>query len=271
MNKSDFLRKRSSIKYKEEENKMFNKKIVFIGDIHGRDGWIDIANDALRNFRHVVFLGDYVDSFHIRPVIIKQNLEAIIGFKIQNHDKVTLLLGNHDWAYIYDRTGISGFKWQVWQDYKKIFKDNIDLFDNAWGYTNPSTKKYTLATHAGLTYTYWNKYILPDLKNPESKLYKLTEGNGLEMEIHEILNFMNGSEIFWKVGNMRGGSGTPSPLWADYLELLDDPYPDINQVFGHTASGTTCLDQFGDYFLAKIDGYYNDKIKDTQHHLQINI
>ena len=99
MNKSRFLQQRGKIKY---QNMAFNKKILFIGDVHGRDGWIDIANEALRNFRHVVFLGDYVDSFHLRPVIIKHNLEAIIGFKIQNPDKVTLLLGNHDWAYIYD-------------------------------------------------------------------------------------------------------------------------------------------------------------------------
>lgn len=250
----------------------FNKKILFIGDVHGRDGWIDIANEALRNFRHVVFLGDYVDSFHLRPVLIKHNLEGIIGFKIQNPDKVTLLLGNHDWAYIYDHHGISGFNWQAWQDYKKIFRDNIDLFDVAWGYTNPKTQKYTLATHAGLTYKYWNQVVLPMIKDPENKLHNLMDGGDLQKyKIHDVLNFMKGDEKMWKVGEMRGGFGTPSPIWADYLELLDDPYPDINQVFGHTASGTVCVDQFGDYFIAKVDGYYNDKTSVTQLHLQLNI
>jgi len=268
MNKTDFLRKRTTIKYKEEKSKMFNKKIVFIGDVHGRDEWIEVANEAMLKFQHVIFLGDYVDSFDIRPVLIKQNLEAIIGFKIQNPDKVTLLLGNHDWAYIYDQTGISGFEWQVWQDYKKIFKDNIDLFDVAWGHTNPKTKKYTLATHAGLTYQYWCKVILPALKDPENKLHNLTLRGDLEKyKIHDILNFMKGDEKMWKVGAMRGGGGTPSPLWADYRELLDDPYPDINQVFGHTASGTVSVDQFGDYFIAKVDGWYNKKLA----HLQLNI
>lgn len=248
-----------------------NKKVTFIGDIHGRDGWIDIVNDALLHFNHVVFLGDYVDSFNIRPVLIKHNLEAIIGFKIQNPDNVTLLLGNHDWAYLYDHHRISGFQWQMWQEYKKIFRDNIDLFDVAWGYTNPRTKKYTLATHAGLTYKYWNQVVLPKLKNPEDKLYKLVEGNPENYQIHEILNFMKGGDDMWKVGSMRGGVGTPSPIWADYLELLDDPYPEMNQVFGHTARGRVSMDQFGDHFIAKVDGYYNEKTKDTQCHLQINI
>lgn len=245
-----------------------NKGIVFIGDVHGRDEWIEIANEALLKFKHIVFVGDYVDSFDKRPVEIKHNLEAIIGFKIQNMDNVTLLLGNHDWAYIFDHTGISGFNWQVWQDYKKLFKDNIDLFDVAWGYRNPNTQKYTLATHAGLTEKFWIKEVLPKIKDPEDKLHKLMDGGDIQkFEIHEILNFLRGDDILWKVGVMRGGSGTPGPLWADYMELLEDPYPEINQVFGHTASGLPCLDQFGDYFLAKVDGWYNKKLA----HMQLNI
>jgi len=237
------------------------KKFLFIGDIHGHNDWMEIANEALLKFQHVIFVGDYVDSFDIRPVVIKHNLEAIIGFKIQHPDNVTCLLGNHDWAYIYDETGISGFKWQIWQDYKKLFKDNIDLFDVAYGYTNPMTKKYTLVTHAGLLYKYWTKTILPRLKNPEDKLHNLTLGGDLEKyAIHDILNFMKGDPDMWKIGATRGGWSTPSPLWADYLELLEDPYPDINQVFGHTARGTVEVTQFGDDLIAKVDGWYNKKL-----------
>ena len=265
MDKTKFLQQR---KMAGIQKMIRNKSIVFIGDVHGRDDWIEVVNDAFLKFKHVVFVGDYVDSFDVRPVLIKHNLEAIIGLKIQHPDQVTLLLGNHDWAYIYDQSGISGFKWQMWQEYKKIFKDNIDLFDVAWGYTNPSTKKYTLVTHAGLTYKYWTKEILPRLKNPEDKLHNLTDGGDLhKYKIHQILNYMKGDEKLWKVGSMRGGVGTPSPLWADYMELLDDPYPDINQVFGHTASGIPCVDQFGDYFIAKVDGWYNKKLA----HIQLNI
>jgi hypothetical protein len=233
------------------------KKFLIIGDIHGRDDWTEIANDALTKFQHIIFVGDYVDSFDIRPVLIKHNLEAIIGFKIQNPDNVTLLLGNHDWAYIYDES-CSGFKWQMWQDYKKIFKDNIDLFDVAYGYENWKTKKYTLVTHAGLTKNWYNYNILPMLNDKESKLYKLTEGK--DVPLHEMLNYLKGDKVMWKVGAVRGGGSHPSPLWADYLELIENAYPDINQIFGHTASGTASTFQNGDDLIIKVDGHYNYKL-----------
>jgi len=229
--------------------------VLFIGDIHGRDDWKDIAYEALPKFYKIVFLGDYVDSFDISGVEILHNLKEIIEFKKKYSDKVTLLYGNHDFAYINNYSNISGYKINMYQEYKKIFRDNHDLFKIAWGYTNPYSKKYTLATHAGLTRTYYNNYILTKLKDPESKLYKLIDGNIEGFELHDFLNFLKDNEILWKIGSVRGGVGTPGPLWADHRELLHDPYPYINQVFGHTASGTVCVTQLGDYFVAKVDGY----------------
>jgi len=236
------------------------RTILCIGDIHGRDDWKEIANDALLKFQHIIFVGDYVDSFNISPALIKYNLEAIIGFKIQNPGNVDLLLGNHDYAYINDHHGISGFKWHQWQVYKKIFQDNKDLFQIAWGYTNPKTKKYTLATHAGLTQTYYNKYLIPRLQDESSALYKLTEGRGVNTPLHEILNFLRDDDILWTVGPARGGYQAPGPLWADYRELIEDPYEGINQIFGHTASGTATTFQNGDDILIKVDGHYNYKL-----------
>jgi len=241
-----------------------NKRITIIGDLHGRLEWKEIANNALVNFNKILFVGDYVDSFDIKPAEILYNLKEIIQFKKDNMDDVTLLLGNHDYAYIYDHTSISGFMWQIWQEYKKLFKDNIELFDIAWGYRNPKTQKYTLASHAGLTYRYWMETIAPKFNRTDDTLEEIGPN---DLEIHEVLNLLKGDIIIWKVGSMRGGGGTPGPLWADYLELLDDPYPDINQIVGHTAAGTVSVDQFGDYFIAKVDGYYNKKLA----HLQLNI
>ena len=68
---------------------------------------------------------------------------------------------------------------------------------------------------------------------------------------------MRDDEILWKVGAVRGGMGTPGPLWADYRELLEDPYIGINQVFGHTASGTVSVHQNGDDMLIKVDAHWN--------------
>ena len=243
-----------------------NKRILFIGDIHGRDDWKEIVKDAILKFKHIVFLGDYVDSFDVRAAQQMYNLKEIIEFKKKNPDDVTLLLGNHDWAYIYNEIGITGFQHKYWYEFKGIFDNEIDLFDVAWGYRNFTTQKYTLATHAGLTLGFYKHTILPRLVGEIGNSGSL---NGLTVDtpLHEILNAMKGDKLLWKVGSMRGGTGTPGPLWADYAELLDDPYPDINQVFGHTASGTVCVDQIGNDLIAKVDGWYNKKLS----HLQINL
>ena len=244
------------------------KKFIFIGDVHGRPEWKPIVDEALITFKEVIFLGDYVDSFNIRPVEIIHNLKEIIAYKKKHPDMITLLLGNHDYAYIDDHNGTSGFKWQMWQEYKKMFKDNIDLFQVAWGYTNPLTKKYTLATHAGLTKAYYNRHIKYMIKDPESILNRMTDGNAHELQLHEVFNYLRDDKhALWKVGPRRGGASTPGILWADYLELLEDRYEGINQIFGHTASGTVCVDQFGDDLVAKVDGHYNYQLT----HLQINI
>ena len=50
------------------------KKILFIGDIHGVSDWNEIAMNGLKQFYEIVFLGDYVDSFFVKPVEQLDNL-----------------------------------------------------------------------------------------------------------------------------------------------------------------------------------------------------
>lgn len=236
---------------------VLGKKFLIIGDVHGMDSWKEIVDDKSTYFYHKVFIGDYVDSFSIKPVEILFNLKEIIAYKKKNPDKVTLLLGNHDWAYIYDEPGISGFQPAVWHQYKELFRENIDLFDVAYGYRNSRTQEYTLFTHAGLTYKFWMDHISPLINDESGVWHDLVDVND---DLHDILNKFKGDKILWKVGNMRGGFGTPGPLWADYLELLEDPYPDIHQVFGHTAAGTVNVTNIDGMMLAKVDGWYNKKL-----------
>ena len=229
-------------------------EILIFGDVHGREDWIKIVElYDISKLDKIIFVGDYVDSYIHRPVEIIHNLKKIIDFKLAHLDKVELLLGNHDWAYIHDMSGIKGFNWHARIDYKAIFEEHKNLFKIAWGYTNLNTQKYTLVTHAGLTLTYYNNYILNPTKDDTSILYKLTNGDISKYEIHELLNFMINHEIIYKIGAGRRGMGTPGPLWADYNELIKDPYPNINQVFGHTAPGTVKLFQIDDNFLIKVD------------------
>lgn len=223
------------------------KKVLFIGDIHGLPDWTDIVNQGLKNFYQIVFLGDYVDSFFVKPVEQLSNLNNLCNFTRKHKDKITLLLGNHDYAYIYHIDSISGKQYAKAHEYEKIFNDNKDLFQMAWGYTNPLTKKYTLATHAGITSKFFKLFLTPEIKEGE--------------QIHEALNRLQDNvSVVWKVGSMKGGRGTPGPLWADYLELIDDPLAGINQVFGHTPNFPR-LDHFGDDFIACIDSRGNSKVE----------
>jgi len=231
-----------------------DKNVQIIGDIHGRSDWEKILGIALPKFYHIVFLGDYVDSFDIRPRLILDNFRKILGYKKKYPDRITLLLGNHDYAYIDDHITTSGYN-HIWAlAYKEFFQKNREYFDVAWGHTN-NKDKYTLATHAGLTQRFYNNYILPSLKDSNSKINKLTNGRAGELKLHEIINLMRDDQILWKVGGVRGGAGTPGPLWADYTELLDEPYVGINQVFGHTAIGSVSISlNNGEDLLIKVDG-----------------
>ena len=103
------------------------KKILTLGDIHGRDKWMFHTHGSPHEFNHwmtmvengvpadaeefwkempytqydqIVFVGDYVDSFDISNVRILDNLKKILFFKKALPDKVVLLIGNHDIQYL---------------------------------------------------------------------------------------------------------------------------------------------------------------------------
>ena len=102
------------------------KKILTLGDIHGRDKWMFHTHGSPHEFNHwmtmvengvpadaeefwnempytqydqIVFVGDYVDSYDLSNVLILDNLKKILLFKKALPDKVVLLLGNHDIQY----------------------------------------------------------------------------------------------------------------------------------------------------------------------------
>jgi len=229
------------------------KKVLFIGDIHGRTDWRETALEGLKKFEEVVFLGDYFDSFDISSVKQIDNFKALLSF-IEKKKNVTALLGNHDYAYIHGFSSISGYQFPHAHQIQQLLREHLELFRIAWGYTDEK-EKYTLATHAGLTYDFWKRHILPLFE--EGFLQNITAPHDpKDLKIHEILNYLiDKKELMWKVGSMRGGIGTPGPLWADYRELSADLFPNINQVFGHTASHAPSVDFLGDIFIARIDNF----------------
>jgi hypothetical protein len=229
---------------------------MFIGDIHGISEWEEIVKNSLKQFYEIVFLGDYVDSFYIKAGEQLYNLNNICTFARKNKKQVTLLLGNHDYAYVYNHPGISGHQHLHAHEFKKLFEDNLHLFKMAWGYKNPDTNKYTLATHAGLTTTFWNNFLVPETKEG-GFVHKITEGK--DIPIHDVINYLQDKQIMWKVGKARGGVGTPGILWADYTEVLEDRLEGINQIFGHTPQPSVRVDQFNGDMVACIDSWGNKK------------
>lgn len=230
-----------------------NKKILFIGDIHGRTDWRETANEGLKKFQEVVLLGDYFDSFDISPALQKDNFHQVLSF-VKKKKNITALLGNHDYAYIHSYYSISGYQHSQAPIVKKLFEDNRDLFKIAWGYED-AKGNYTLATHAGLTSSFYYNHVQPLLKSGFLKdIFGDRDIN--KIQLHEVLNaLIDKKELMWKVGSMRGGVGTPGPLWADYNELLNDPFPGINQIVGHTANHAPSVDLVNDNIIARIDSW----------------
>ena len=239
---------------REISNKMINKKVLFIGDIHGRTDWRETANEGLKKFQEVVLLGDYWDSFDVSPALQKDNFYQVLSF-VKKKKGVTALLGNHDYAYIHAFSSISGYQFSQAPIIKDIFEKNRGVFKIAWGYTD-SKGKYTLATHAGLTYSFWKKEVIP-LFQEGKFLHQVFEGKSIdEVPIHEALNaLIDKTALMWKVGPRRGGWGYPGPLWADYHELLEDPFPGINQVVGHTVNHAPSVDILGEDIIARVDNW----------------
>jgi predicted phosphodiesterase len=73
-------------------------KILVIPDVHGRSFWKEATEKYDQECEKIIFLGDYVDPYQDEGFTRKdaiRTLEEIIEFKLENKDKVVMLLGNH--------------------------------------------------------------------------------------------------------------------------------------------------------------------------------
>ena len=201
-------------------------KILVIGDLHGRDCWKDVIDRE--GINKVIFIGDYCDSFDYSDIEILHNLNKIINYKLENPNKVELLIGNHELHYIYyPNYKCSGFRPTMMHDLGHLLNKNINLFKIAYKHDN------YLFTHAGVTKKWLNKNI------------NMLKGYGLNEDLNNIdeaLNNINETSNRWilntyneKRGGMRYDLG--GPTWADKSETWFDAVPNFIQVVGHTPVG----------------------------------
>ena len=138
---------------------MNNKQILIIPDVHGRTFWKEAINKFPKNEfpnMEIIFLGDYLDPYTGYEDINKE--QAYVNFKeiievAQNDERITLLIGNHDWHYfVYlDDCRIDKLRER---NIEKIFIDNIQLFRLSKT-IEINNHKYVFS-HAGITYDWLN-------------------------------------------------------------------------------------------------------------------
>ena len=198
-------------------------KVLTIGDIHGRSRWEEVRY-MIQDYDKIVFIGDYVDSFDIEPIMILHNLKRIIEFKKDYPDKVELLLGNHDIQYIVPNQFCSGYQAAMENDYKKLFLDNIELFKIAFQY------KMFLWTHAGVHKGWFKDQLEPLMEEGELISDALNE-----LWMRGVYKSHQKWDPLFHVGHLRGGHAkVGGPLWLDKRNGVSKPLDDYHQIVGHT-------------------------------------
>jgi len=135
----------------------------------------------------VVFLGDYLDSFHVPGEEQLKVLQEVIEIKKAYMDKVILLLGNHDIHYLYGRYICSGYDREFAAAFQFLLQDNRKLFQYCYMYDNH------LFTHAGV-----DVRLLKALKTK----HPMYEEDGFSLEY--MLNNSGIRELYY-IGSDCGG------------------------------------------------------------------
>ena len=199
------------------------KKLIALGDTHGRGIWQHIIQKE--NPDHVVFVGDYFDSFDIPYIDQMYNFKQIVNYKKTNPDKCTLLTGNHDvhyqrWA-ITGFENYSGFQRAHTLDICQEFELNEDLFQMAYKMDN------FLFTHAGVTKT-WLENM--EIENDENMVDVINDYAKFKPQLF-------GFGIVGRKGYVDpyGDNVWQNPTWVRPRSLMKDS-KDLGyiQVVGHT-------------------------------------
>lgn len=218
-------------------------RALAIGDVHDKPRIIEKAKELLPEYDRIIFLGDYEDDWLATPEQSYNTVKELVDLKLDNPQKITLLLGNHTlsegWAGDFKCSGFNDLTHSLVKDlYRTKDSGNAPIFQFTY------SKGGILFSHAGITNNFW-KDIQLLIKNHYPELRDLLEmESDLATKISNILNyaFLKGLEdpqdklfkSMSQAGASRGGWGTPSPIWADKTDLESNPVPHLTQVVGHT-------------------------------------
>lgn len=189
------------------------KKRLILGDIHGHIDFVkqiyeyEIPTD-------VIILGDYCDSFKLKPEDITYCFNELLFLKSNHkHGEFHLLIGNHDLHYMLTSEKYSG---------KNYLTESMmhETLMNAWydKILEPyivDEKNKTIYSHAGITKT-WSKFW-------DHKL-------GDEVNL-DSLRFTFGNTL-----NCYGECPENGFVWVRPNSLYSDMLDGYKQVVGHTVT-----------------------------------
>lgn len=204
-------------------------KIVALGDTHGRSIWKEITVKEM-DADKIIFIGDYFDTHGGGYSGNRQleNFKDIIAFKKANPDKVTLLVGNHDFHYMKSaKETYSGYQ----QGYALEFQEELeaalkeDLMQMCYKHDD------YFFSHAGLTKT-WVEESFTQAPFDEVKPTLET----IEQSVNDLFKYKPYYFRF-NMGMNLDGSGDDicqTPIWVRPRSLMQDMYEGVKCVVGHT-------------------------------------
>ncbi len=184
------------------------KRIVVLGDIHGKTVWKDII--AKEQPDQVIFLGDYVSTHEdVSDEDQVANLKEILKYK-DEHPETILLRGNHDMQHLdYDWAECSGYFPGVAMEMSHL-KDEF-LAKTQWIHVMGNT----VFSHAGVSQEWLDVNHL-----------KLDDINSLAPTA--LFDFYSSDR-----SDVYGNSPEQPPTWIRPMTLIDVMIPDYDQVVGH--------------------------------------
>ena len=199
-----------------------NNIIVFLGDIHGRAIWKDILNRE--QWSKCIFMGDYFDPYKDIPVKdLCKNFYEILDLKEQYPDRVVLLMGNHDFHYIYKHNW--GERYSRYSN--RTAREAAYLLQTLYS-KHTLRVAYTvdniLATHAGVT----KRWFYDHRTRPE-ELPLFIEDELNEQPLGNFI-FDSGPDLYECYGN----SVHQGPLWVRPEALNLGKIDHYTQIVGHT-------------------------------------
>lgn len=202
-------------------------RTLIFPDIHGRSFWRKPIEEHFDKVDHVVFLGDYLDPYSHEGVTKQTALDVfkeLLALKNENQDKITMLLGNHDLSYVYDRFTPCRHDDKNHKEIHKLFKDNAPFFRLA--YDEKRGNMTYLYTHAGLMVSFFRRHEDIIAAPDAASLNRL-----LELDDDTAVSVLD------EIGMLRGGiDPTGSFVWSDVRERFyeKNEFKNIFQIFGHT-------------------------------------